>query len=118
MTDCCPTFTIRQFDTLPVLTVTLENNGEAVDLTDATGVDFIMWSVIDGEVAQQANGAATIIDATAGRVSFTFTSDNTQNAGTFLAVFRVSFSPTEILTVPTNGTITVYIPPTAVPPLP
>ncbi len=101
------THTIKQGDTLPVITATLTGaDGNPIDLTGAS-VKFNMrrrsTPVID-------HGTCTIVGAaTDGVVSYAWTAEDTANDGEYRAEFEITFGDNSILTVPNDSDITVTI---------
>jgi hypothetical protein len=100
-------FTIKQLDTLPVLTDTLTySNGSAANLTAAT-VQFVMRSLVSNATTTAA--AATVVSAVAGTVSYTFTTQDTAMAGMYMANWIVTFSGGDVMTWPTDGYIEINV---------
>lgn len=81
---------IGQGLTVPTYTDTiLDASGSALNLTDAT-VKFVMRSLANA--AATVNAAATIVNASTGQVSFTFTAADTAIAGLYMAQWIVTES--------------------------
>lgn len=100
-------FAIKQGDTLPALLDTLTyTDGTAADLTGAT-VTFVMRSLT--AVGPATNAAATILAPTLGTISYTFTAQDTANAGMFMANWVVTFPGGSMGTWPTDGYIEINI---------
>jgi hypothetical protein len=98
---------IKQGDTLPDLVATLtDEHGGAIDLTNATSVTFIMRQ--EGRNAVVSH-TATITTPAQGKVTYAWQDGDTDIAGIFQAVFEILFSGGAILTVPTDGFITIEI---------
>lgn len=101
-------FTIRQNDTLPSLTATLiDVNGNPVNLT---GASVVFKMVIRHGVTPVVNRAASILSPTAGTVSFTWQAADTQNEGTYLGNFIVTYGSGAIETFPNTEPFIVEIP--------
>lgn len=106
------TYLLTQNDAGVVMTTTLQNaDGTAIDLTDATvyfhcGMEGDPDSLI-------VDALATVVDAEAGRVSYTWTADDTAEAGTYQAEFELQWAGgTVIRTVPSrSGAFKVVIRP-------
>lgn len=99
---------IRQGDTTPALTQTiLDANGNVLNLSGAT-VTFIMRSLT--ATAPQVNATASIVDAGAGKVSYSWAANDTATAGLFQAVFRVTgLSGGGTYTHPNDGYLDIWI---------
>lgn len=103
MTD----FYLKINDRLPELEATLEDsNGDAIDLTTATGVEFRMranttdpWILI----------AANIVTASEGKVSVPWGATDTDTAGVFHALFKVTFPGPLVMSVPNKGCKSIII---------
>ena len=98
----------KQGDTAPAWTDTLTySDGTAANLTGAS-VSFVMRA--RSQNAPVTNATATIVNPTAGTVSYTPTAADTAIAGLYTANWVVTFSgPTVIQTWPTDGYLTVEI---------
>jgi hypothetical protein len=100
-------FPIKQNDLEPPFEVVLvENEGEQteapVDLTDATGVKFLMREKGDTGVAK-VNAAATVVgDPLDGRVRYEWISGDTDTVGEFDAEIQVMFPSSRPATWPNN----------------
>lgn len=82
---------MREGDLEPAIVATLKDGaGTAVDLTGET-VRFHMTANLAGTA--KVDAAATIIDAAAGRVRYTWQSGDTDTPGTFYAEFEVESGP-------------------------
>ena len=107
MTQTAYDFVIRQGDTAPTLTYTCTDiSGNALNLTGAT-VQFVMRTITSSTPSIQAS--ATIVSATAGTVSFTFTAAQTATAGQFMGTFVVTYSGGGIQTAPADGYLSINI---------
>ena len=100
-------YVVKQGDTANTLNAALTyNDGTAVNLTGAT-VKFVMRAYTAANPA--INAAATIVTPAAGTVSYTFTAADTATAGTYEAVFQVTFSGGTTQTFPTDGTLEIWV---------
>jgi BppU N-terminal domain len=102
-------FTIRQHDTKPLMVSTLFNpNGTPVNLTNAT----VAFSMRDQQTKLRVvSGAAVIVSAVNGVVSYTWGANDTSTAGWYNAVFIVTFNDGSSLTYPNNYFMTVLVTP-------
>ena len=100
-------FNIKQGDVLPVLSDTLTySNGTAVNLTSAS-VKFVMRAIT--AIGPTVNTTATIVSATAGTVSYTFTATDTQTAGHYQGTWIVTFSGGQVQQFPTDGYLDIVV---------
>lgn len=99
--------TLKRNDLLPTLDVTLEAPaGTPVALTGAT-VKFIMR--LPGAASAKIDSAATVLDADAGTVRYTWTGANTDTAGLYQAEFEVTFAGGAKRTFPENEYLYINI---------
>ena len=102
-----PDFVIKQGDTLPVLTDTLTySNGTAVNLSGCT-VQFIMRSIT--AILPTVNTAATIVNAAAGSVSYTFSSTDTATASRFQGTWSVTNATGQVQQWPSDGYLDIAV---------
>lgn len=100
-------FTIKRRDQLPEIQATLTDAvGAIVNLTGAT-VRFIMVNKADSTVA--VDQPATIVNATAGTVKYTWVSGDTDTEGNFNGEFEVIFLDGRSETFPNSKNIAIKI---------
>lgn len=101
-------FTIKQGDTLPPITATLEDVDGAVDLTDASAVLFKMQPIAGG--AMTVDDAATIASpSTAGQVSYAWQAGDTDTPGWYNAEWEVTFTDQSVATFPNEKNLLIEI---------
>lgn len=104
MTD----FWIKKGDLRPNIEATLEDDsGNAVDLSNASSVDFHMRR-FDAD-STKVDSSATITDASNGKVEYEWTSGDTDTAGDFLAEFEVTWSDSDKETYPNHDNLDIKI---------
>lgn len=104
MTD----FSIKRGDTEPAIQAQLQDDqGDAVDLTNADSVAFHMEG--DRETTPKVNASASIDDAANGEVSYSWDSTDTDETGTYEAEFQVTWSDGGTETFPNDGFLEVVI---------
>lgn len=98
---------IKQGSLRPILQATIYgNDGSAIDITGATAVTFTMYNSSETKI----NGVAgTIVDATEGQVSYTWTGTDTDTAGTYYAYFDVTMSGGFSMKAPTKNELIVEV---------
>lgn len=100
-------FWIKQGDTAPDIEATLEDSsGSAVDLTNASSVDFHM---MDSAGNVTVDAAGTITDAANGKVKYNWASGDTDEAGTFQAEWEVTWSDSSTETFPNHDNLIISI---------
>lgn len=100
------TFTIKQGDTLPTLVATLKNpSGQPVDLSSST----VTFRMADLNGVLKASGAVTEVDFANGRVSYVWSSDDTDESGNFRAEFEVINEAGKKETYPNTQPITISV---------
>lgn len=100
-------FWIRQGDTAPQLEVTCQDdNGNAVDLSGATAVQF---HLADKQYAEKVSASGSIKDAAAGKVVYAWSDGDTDEAGEFYGEFQVTHADGSIQTFPNREYIRIRI---------
>ena len=100
-------FYIKQNDTRPAIIANLTDaNDAAVNLTGAT-VKFNMR--VEPAGATKVSAGATIEDAEAGQVSYSWIEANTDTADDYEAEFEVSFAGGGVQTFPGRNWIAVHV---------
>ena len=94
-------------DTLPTQPFTLSVNGEPLILTGAT-VRFKMWTA-GNSATPKVNAVATVVDAQAGRVSYTPVAADTDTADDYEAEFEADFGGGAVISVPNDKNLKVKI---------
>ncbi len=108
-------FTIKRNDTRPRLVTTLITDfGTAaegpVDLTSASAVKFLMRSEsAPAGSAPKVNAAATISDAAAGIVTYTWVDGDTDTEGIFEGEFQITWSDDGVETIPNDSYISIQV---------
>lgn len=93
-------FEIKKGDRLPAIESTLTDAaGAAIDLTNATAV-FAFRLNSGGAVK---TGAATVTDAAAGKVKYSWAAGDTDTVGVYAAEWRLTFTGGVEMTVPSSG---------------
>ena len=101
---------LKANDTLPSLTATLQDSaGTALNLSTVSGITFTMKNLADNTLKINSATASIQSPASKGQVSYTFTSSDTDTAGTYLAEFELTYDNGSIFTVPTQGALSVVI---------
>lgn len=94
MTD----FLIPKGDTLPLLTATLSDANGPINLTVATGVKFQMR--LPGASTLKVNANATVVNPTAGQVSYTWAGADTDTTGLYVGWFLITFPGPKTMEAP------------------
>lgn len=90
-------------DLLPSLSITCSYaDGTKVDLSAATSPKFYMRTAHDASAAVKVDAAATVTDGVGGVLTYSWSSGDTDTAGTYMAEFEVQIGGRK-LTFP-NGT--------------
>jgi hypothetical protein len=99
-------FDIKRNDRLPAISVFLEAGNAAIDLTSCT-VRFLMTSEATGVL--KVDGAATVLSASTGKVSYEWGATDTDTSGVYRAEWEVTFPGGKTRTVPSKGYDTVEV---------
>ena len=100
-------FKIKTNDTSPKLTVDLEDaSGAAINL-DGSSARFHMKKY--GETSLKIDASADITDSSGGRVEYTWSSGDTDTAGTYYGEIEVTFGDNSVETFPNSGYFTIII---------
>ncbi|MCK4518412.1 hypothetical protein KAT92_06550 [Candidatus Babeliales bacterium] len=91
---------IKQGDSYPLRTELKWDDGTAIDLTTATGVDFVM--TLYGGSVPTVNAACVIVDADDGIVQYEWGASETDVAGMYICEWEITFSSGDVYTVPTG----------------
>lgn len=103
-------FYIKQGDLLPIMTATLTDAlGTAVDLTGST-VTFRMANRSTGANKISA-GSCTLVNATAGEVSYAWVSGDTGTAAEYDGEFHVTFAGGKTETFPNDSNASILVVP-------
>lgn len=107
-------WTMKANDRLPVIRVTLKRSGVAVNLTTATGVDFIMRAAeADGTTPAtgepKLNAPAVIDNAAAGDVYYPWLAVDTDTPGRYLGEWEVHWPDDKSETFPNDEYHTIAI---------
>lgn len=103
-----PDFFIAEGDTLPNLDAALFGGDqvEPVELTGST-VEFKMWQL--GGTVEVLARAATLLDATEGRVRHAWQAGDTDTPGVYLGRFVVTYPSGDTQTFPNDRHIKIHI---------
>ncbi len=100
-------FRIKTNDTAPQLIVTLTDAaGNKVNLTGATARLHMKKY---GASSLKVDAAATIANATTGKVSYDWSALDTDTAGTYYGEIEITYSDSKVETFPNNGYFTIII---------
>ena len=100
-------FNIKQNDTRPIISATLiDGDGSTVNLDGAT-VSFKMRKA--GQTTAKVNASATVADAAKGKVTYTWSSSDTDTVGDFEGEFQVTYAGGGVQTFPNNKYIEIEI---------
>ena len=100
-------FVIKQGDTQPSFVQTItDSTGAPLNLTGAT-VTLVVRALTSSDVL--INATATIVDATAGKVAYSFSATDTAEAGTYLAQWLVADVHGQTFSIPTDGYLSISI---------
>lgn len=98
---------LRRNDTAPTLDATLKDADDAVvDLTGAT----VVFTMTDATGAKKVNRqSASLVDASGGKVRYSWVAADTDAAGEFTGEFEVTYADATKQTFPTQGGIGITI---------
>lgn len=100
-------FKIKTNDSSPKLTVDLEDAaGNAVNLA---GADAKFHMKAYGSTTLKVDAAADITDESGGRVEYTWSSGDTDTAGTYYGEIEITYGDETVETFPNNGYFTIII---------
>lgn len=102
-----PDFVLKQHDRLPSIQAIFTSGGQAVDLTTATGVQFIMRPLQGGPV--KVASPAVIVNAAGGVVRYDWLAADTDTAGSYQAEWQVTWADGKPQTFPTQSYHTVDV---------
>lgn len=100
-------FFIKRRDQLPEIEAILKDSTPAVINLSGCTVRFIMVSKADGTVV--VDEPATIVDAVAGRVKYSWQVGDTDDGGTYSAEFEVTFGSGLAETFPNKRNLQIKI---------
>lgn len=99
-------FVTKTHDTTPAIgSILYDEDDEVIDLTGAT-VEFVM-KLANGTVV--IDNEATIAEATEGKVFYNWIAEDTEEAGIYLAEWKVTFPDGSKETFPRDGYIEIRI---------
>jgi hypothetical protein len=100
-------FYVKQNDTSPAMLATLQDaDGVAVSLVGAT-VRFHMRTL--GGTQTKVDAAATVVNALAGTVRYSWIAADTNTVGSYQAEFEVTYADASVETFPNDSYIAVEI---------
>lgn len=102
---------IKRGDLEPALSVQLRYRNQPINLTGLT-VSFRMKSRETG-IVKVDSAAATVVDATTGKVKYVWTAGDTDTEGHYLGEFVINHPGSRPQTVPQCGHIAIDIEPNA-----
>lgn len=103
-----PAFVIGQDDRRPALTATLTQDGAAIDLTSASGVEL---RAIKSDGTTGFSGSCTVTGASSGAVSYAFAAGDTASPGDYRLAFVIDWGSSIYQTVPTSQTSLLRVTP-------
>jgi hypothetical protein len=99
---------VKEGDAGSILGQTLKRDGAAVNLTGAS-VRFVMSK--SPTSTPKVDAAATIVDASAGKVRYTWQAADLNAPGRYIAEWQVTFSGGAIETYPVGGYLRIQVDP-------
>jgi len=94
-----PDFVLKAHDRLPSIQAILSSGGNPVDLTGATGVNFIMKAAQGNTV--KVNAAAVVVTPASGVVRYDWAVADVDTPGEYLAEWQVTWTGGKKQTFPT-----------------
>lgn len=102
------TFKIKQNDSKPFLSVTVTQDGSAVDLTDVSVVKFYMITA-DNQRTQAVSGTGAVSNASGGVIKYEWAAGDTDTPGEYWAEFELEWDTGEKQTIPEDDGLKVII---------
>jgi hypothetical protein len=104
-------FTIKKGDTSPTLAATLiDPDGEPAPLSLASEVEFFLNTPrSDDKISADTSSGVSILNASDGRVSYSWSSGDTDIVGQREAEFVVTFNNGKVQSYPNDGYIYVIV---------
>ena len=98
---------IKKGSLRPIIQATIYgNDGSVIDITGATAVKFTMYNSSETKINAVAG---SVVDATSGQVSYTWTGTDTDTAGTYYAYFDVTLSGGYSMKAPTKNELIIEV---------
>lgn len=101
-----PAFVIGQGDRRPTLTATLTEDGSAIDLTAADGVEL---RALKSDGTTGFTGECSVTGASTGAVSYSFAAGDTDIPGDYRLAFVIDWGSSIYQTVPTSQASTLRV---------
>lgn len=98
---------MKQNDTWPPMPAQLKDAAGPIDLTTANAVALHLKA--QGSGGATGGGACVVVDAAAGRVTYTFTTADTDTVTLFDGEFEIDWGSGQTTTVPNDGYFQVQI---------
>ena len=106
------TFQIKQKDTLPALQINVKTRGylDSIVPFNLSAVTACTFSMMDSCGSLQISSVSAVISSiSGGTIQYNWIDGDTDNTGVYKAEFELTFSGGTKITIPTIGTIDVYI---------
>lgn len=100
-------FRIKKGDLLPEIQGTCEDANGPIDLTNATGVRFLMG--LTGSTTNKVAAAATFVDRPSGVVKYTWTGTDTDTVADYDGEFEVTWPGSKPETFPNRGFLKISV---------
>ena len=98
---------IKKVSLRPILQATIYvSNGTAIDITGASAVTFTMYNSIETKIDAVAG---SIVDASAGQVSYSWSGTDTDTAGTYYGYFDVTLAGGFSMKAPTKNELIIEV---------